>query len=397
MQIVNLDILKEPRRETLSVLAIGFRPFFLMGGISAIVLMLLWIGAYALGMPISSHYDLMQWHAHEMLFGFTVAVVSAFILTAPANWTGLPMPSGWPLGGMVLLWLAGRIIPFFPAHVPAWCLALVDIAFLPVLAAIVFRIVWKVRQWRNFVFPVLLGCMAVANGLAHARIRLSSGEAAGTELMLYLVLLLIVFIAGRVIPFFVGARLKGVTPRIYRWVEVLSIGSLVLLILADLCGVPSRWVAIICLCTAASHLVRLMGWHTSGVWRVPFLWILFLAYGWLVVGLVLKACAEWGWANPFVAKHAFTAGAIGVMIMGMMCRVTLGHTGRPMRASAGTISAFVLVNLSAVIRVVFPVFAPSGYVLWLKLSGAAWAGAFLIYLIVHGPMLLKPRADGRPG
>jgi len=381
-----------------AVLAYGFRIFFLLGALSAVLLIAAWIAVYAFGFHFANHFDLLQWHAHEMLFGFAVAIIAGFLLTAPGNWTGRTMPKGNVLGGLALLWLAGRVISFFSAYVPGWFIMIVDVSFLPALGWVVYSALrGAIHQRHNLILPFLLCVMTTANVLSHLRIRNSSGTAVGTELMLYLVLLLITIMGGRMIPGFTQGQFPNGTSRSYPWVDRLSVLSLIVLVPADLMGAPARVIATFCAIAGIAHAKRLIGWHTREIWRVPLLWILHTGYTWLVVGFFMKAGALIGMAPPLLFRHAFTAGTIGVIILGMISRITLGHTGRPLRLPRFIVTAFLLVNLCVVFRVIVPWMAPSHYLICLQLSAGAWIAAYGIYLIQYGPMLCRPRADGRPG
>jgi len=380
------------------VLAYGFRIFFLLGALSAVALMLSWISVYAFGFTFANHFNLIQWHAHEMLFGFVAAIMAGFLLTAPGNWTGRPMPKGLALGGLATLWLAGRIVSFFPAALPAWLIILVDILFLPAVGWVVYTALRGAKHQRhNLVFPVLTLVMAAANVMAHLGIRNQLGLAVGTEMMLYLSLLLVSVVGGRVIPGFTQGQFPQGTSKVLPWVDKCAIGSLLAVAVTDLLGAPGLLVAGFSVIAAIAHAVRLVGWHTREIWHVPLLWILHIGYGWLVAGFLLKAGTLFGVVPPLLFRHAFTAGAIGTIIFGMICRITLGHTGRSMRLPKFVVTAFASITAAVILRVVFPWLLPQHYLLWLKLSAAAWMFAFIIFLFQYGPMLWSPRADGRPG
>lgn len=382
----------------LAVLAYGFRIFFLLGALSSLLLVSAWIAVYAFGFRFANHFDLIQWHAHEMLFGFTTAIIAGFLLTAPGNWTGRAMPKGKVLGGLALLWLAGRIVSFFSAYVPGWLIMIVDVSFLPALSWVVYSALrGAIHQRHNLILPFLLCVMTTANVLSHLHIRNSSGTAVGTEFMLYLVLLLITIMGGRMIPGFTQGQFPSGKSRSYPWVDRLSVLSLIVLVPADLMGAPARVIATFCVIAGIAHAIRLIGWHTREIWRVPLLWILHTGYAWLVGGFFMKAGALIGMASPLLFRHAFTAGTMGVIILGMVSRITLGHTGRPLRLPRFMVTAFVLANLCVVFRVIVPWMAPIHYLICLQLSAGAWIAAYGIYLIQYGPMLCSPRADGRPG
>jgi uncharacterized protein involved in response to NO len=281
--------------------------------------------------------------------------------------------------------------------VPAWLFVWVDVSFLPIIAVIVFRTVWKVRQTRNLTSPILLILMTGANLLWHAGVRAPNGIALGTEAMLYLVLLLISVFGGRVIPFFVGRRLPATAPLVFPPLEWACPVALVGFAMADLVSAPASLVAILGVITAILHAVRWTGWHAPGVWCEPMLGVLFVGYAWLIIGLLLKVASLVGGLNPLVVRHAFAVGCIGTMTLGMMCRVTLGHTGRIIRASRCTFAAFVCITASALLRVGLPILFPSAYVPSLHASATLWTVSFALFVVGYGPMLIRPRVDGRPG
>ena len=401
MPVALLDMRGNRRQnsvQTAAALAMGFRIFFLLGALAAVVLVPLWMAVYAYGVALPPGVQPMQWHAHEMLFGFVAASMAGFLLTAPGTWTGRPMPKGATLGGLALLWLAGRVLPFFPSFIPGWLLLAVDAAFLPAVGWVVYRALRGLPgQRHNLVFPILLAVMTAANVLAHLQVRNRWGVAVGTEGMLYLVLILISLLGGRVIPGFTQGQIPHGKTRIHPALDRWSIGLLFALMVVDLAGAPSLWVAGLSLLTAGAHAARLVGWFTREIVGVPLLWVLHLGYGWMVLGLCMKAGALLGVCPPMLFRHAFTAGTAGGIILGMISRITLGHTGRPMRLPTGMPAAFFLINLAALLRVIFPWVSPVHTVFWLTLSSVAWTGAYGLFLWQEGPMLWRPRADGRPG
>jgi uncharacterized protein involved in response to NO len=380
------------------VFALGFRVFFLLGALAAVLLVPVWILMFVFGIPAPGHLVPMQWHAHEMLFGFAGAIIAGFLLTAPGVWTGRPMPRGAPVAGMAALWLAGRAMVLLPGLVPFWLLVAVDAAFFPVVGWAVYRVLrGDAGHRRNQVFPVLLLAMTGANLLSHFGVRNAMGVAVGTELMLYLVLVMIAVMGGRVIPFFTRNRFPHGTSRVHPWVEMPALAMLMAVIPADLLGAPAPVVAALCAAAAILHAMRLGAWYTREIRGVPLLWILHAGYAWLVIGLLLKAATALQWAPPLLWRHAFAAGTIGGIILGMICRVSLGHTGRPLEPPRIITAAFVAINAAVVLRVFLPWADPGHYRLWLVLSACAWVFAFGVFLVHYAPILCRPRADGRPG
>lgn len=387
------------KRINYALFALGFRPFFLLAGLFAVILMALWSAAFVTNHTLATYYGMVGWHSHEMIFGYAAAVMTGFLLTAVGNWTGIRTTSEAPLAALSALWLAGRIIPFFPAAIPLWLTALVDFLFFPALTVFLAIPLLRSRQRRNLFFIPLLGAFAPANLLVHLEVLgFAEGFArAGIFLGLDLIILLIVIMGGRVIPFFTERALPGVSPKRWPWVEWLSIGSVIAFIVAEFFLPHSILAGVIAGLAAASNALRLSGWYTEKFWSVPLLWVLHLGYGWIVAGFCLKVLAAAGLVSPQWTIHAFTVGGIGVLTLGMMARVSLGHAGRPLEASKSMAIGFALINLAAAARGLAPIFFPEWLLHLVALSGALWILSFAIFLEVYTPILIKPRIDGRPG
>lgn len=381
-----------------ALFALGFRPFFLLAALTAAVALGVWGFGQAAGWLPASHLPGVFWHSHEMLFGYTVAVIAGFLLTAVRNWTGMQTPTGAGLAALVLLWLAGRVLALMPAAVPAGLAAAVDLAFLPALATVLAVPVLRARQWHNLVFVVVLGVLTLANALVHlSALGLAATGRLGTYGALYLVILIISIVGGRVIPFFTASALPGAKAKRRAPVEWMVFAILGLFILADLIQPLSPASGVLAALLGAAHLLRLSGWYDRRIWSVPLLWVLFLGYGWVGVGFLMHALASAGLVSPLLAVHALTAGGIGVLTVGMMARVALGHTGRPMRPAPLTVAAFAILNLAAVVRVVLPALWPAAYAGFIAASTLLWVAGFAAFLLVYAPILLRPRVDGRPG
>ena len=379
---------------------LGFRPFFLLAGITALLLVPLWIYVYTLGGIEFAYYPAMaSWHSHEMIFGYTVAVIAGFLLTAVRNWTDLQTPRGVALASLVALWLAGRVLPFLSGTLPDWIIAAVDTAFLPVLAVTLSVPVIRRRQKHNLVFLFVLTALTVADMMVHLQILGFTQTTAnrGIHFAIYLIVLLIAILGGRVIPFFTEKGIAGAGTRRWTAVEYFSLGSLIVLTVLDLVHAAPLAVIVFAILAALGHGIRLFGWYQKTVWSVPLLWVLHLGYAWLVAGFVLKALSAAGLVNPMPAIHAFTIGGIGTITLGMMARVALGHTGRALRVGTAMTRAFVLANLAGLARVFLPIIVPEHYRAWIVLAGIFWSAAFAIFLISYASVLIQPRVDGRPG
>lgn len=379
-------------------LALGFRPFFLLAGYGALALMLVWLSLWHTGFAAELYYGRITWHTHEMLFGYTTAVIAGFLLTAVRNWTGQDTATGVLLGLLAVLWLAGRLLPWLPG-VPGIAIALVDLAFLPALALASLRPVWLGKNKVNRVFPLLLLAMAGANLLVHAQALGWTGATAarGTELMLDLVLILIVLVGGRVLPFFTEKAVPGSRPKRVAWLDAAGFVLLGALTLARLAEASATMTGGLAIAAGLAQAVRWLLWTHPGALRLPLLWVLHAGYAWLALGLVLQGLARLGWLPGSAATHALTAGAVGVFTLGMMARVALGHTGRPLQPGGAVHLAFWLINLAAAVRVLGPWLWPGWYVSWLLLAGLLWVVAFGVFAAVYTPILLRSRVDGRPG
>jgi uncharacterized protein involved in response to NO len=381
-----------------AILALGFRPFFLLAGLGAVALIALWMFAWMGRLPVAgAYYGTVGWHGHEMLFGYAAAVIAGFLLTAVRNWTGIDTPSGLPLAALAVLWLAGRAAALLP--LPGWAIAAVDLAFLPTIAIALYPALMRGKNRVNRLFLPLLGAMTMANGLVHLQaLGLTGGTAGrGTLVMLDLVLLLVLVVTGRVIAFFTERGIDGSTPRNRQWLEQLGFAAAIALAIADLAGAPSTVVGSLCAALAIQTIARELGWHDARVWRNPILWVLHAAVLWLALGFAMRAAASFGLVAPNVALHALTVGAIGVLTLGMMSRVTLGHTGRDMRAPGTVAAAFVLLNAAAFARGIAPALWPEHHLFFVHSAAGLWILAFALFLVAHAAMLWKPRVDGRPG
>ena len=377
--------------------ALGFRPFFLCAGLAGALLLVIWLCFLGGHVPANAYYGPIGWHSHEMLFGFTTAIIAGFLLTAVRNWTGINTITGKPLAALAGLWLVGRILPFLP--VPGGLIALVDLAFLPALALALRHPLMEAESKANRVFLVALGLATVANLLVHLQaLGVTTGSAiAGTGMMRYLILWILVIISGRIMPFFTRTGVPGVMPVNRDDIERLAVALLFALMVADVLS-PTSWVSgLIAAALAVVHVIRVKGWYDHKIWTSPILWVLYTAYFWLIASFALQALSTLGWVNPNLATHAFTYGTVGIFTMGMMSRVALGHSGRMLVTAKPINIAFMILNAGAFVRVLMPIVAPGQYNIWLYLSGGLWVVAFVIFSVIYVPILIRPRADGQPG
>ena len=382
----------------IALFELGFRPFFLAAGIAAAVFLLVFIVGYTNGKNISGYYGLVGWHGHEMIFGYVLAVVAGFLLTAVRNWTGVQTASGGVLVGLAGLWLLARVLPFFSGSIPHGMIAAVDFSFIPVLMVLIAIPLLRGGQKHNLILVVVLALMAVANGLVHSQLLdySTNTERTGTYLAIYVLVLLVVIISGRVVPFFIE-RGVGVSLKRHPKLDLFAIATVVMLAVAQVFAVGNMWIAGIALLTMIAHGLRLYSWHHRKLWSVPLLWVLYLAYLWIVTGFGLRGLEALGGVSSVMTLHAFTVGGVGVMTLGMMSRVALGHTGRELAIGKWLVGAFVLVNLAGVVRVFLPWFLEQWMTGLLVLAAVLWVFAFALFVVVYAPILIQPRVDGRPG
>lgn len=384
-----------------SLFAYGFRPLFLVAGLAAAVLVPLWVATLAFGLPLEPRWGGALWHGHEMLFGFVAAAIGGFLLTAVPSWTGQRGFGGAPLIAVTALWLAGRLAPFAPHGVSIWWIALVDLAYLPAIAAMIAPPLFRTKN-RNRVLLLVLGALTFVNAAFHCYAARGDAAAATHSLALGvdLVVVLTAIIGGRIVPAFTNGGLRGlgVTVRpALPWLEYLAIGATVAMLPVDWQWPGSTLAAIVALVAGAAHAVRAARWAPLRTGSVPLVWILHVGYAWIPLGLLLKGVALLTGAG-FAAfwQHALTAGALATMIFAVMTRASLGHTGRELTVGTPIVVAYVLLAAGALVRV-FGASTGLDYALVLAAAATLWSAAFVVFVAVYAPILTGPRADGRAG
>lgn len=384
-----------PEQRKFALFNLGFRPFYLAASIFAAVAILLWAAEYT-GIIAPVLRGDPVWHAHEMLYGYTIAVVVGFLLTAVRNWSGQPTPAGGWLAALLLLWIGGRVLVLSPFPLAS---AIVNAAF-PVAAAIgIARPLLRGRNRRNYFFVALLLAIGLASFGVHAsRAGLLTWPAlAGLQVGLDLVLFIMAVMGGRVIPMFTNNGIPGSNARRTPWVERVALGSVLALLALDVMQAPPALVALVAVVAALAHGTRLWLWQPWRTTHTPLVWVLHAAYAWIVLYLVLRALAALGWVAEPLATHALTIGAIGGMTIGMMTRTAKGHTGRPLVADGFETACYALVQLAAVVRVFGGLLLPQAYLATVVVSAVCWSSAFALYAIRYWPVLSRPRLDGKPG
>lgn len=374
---------------------LGFRPFYLLASFFSAISVLAWVVQLSGYLP-ATYLQGLQWHGHEMLFGFTIAVMAGFLLTAVRAWTGQPTPAGMPLMALAALWVLGRVLVLTPLATAA---AVVNAAFPVALAVAIGVPLARSRNVRNYFFVgllVLMGGLILALHLA-LQGAFELPPRLGLLLGLDLVLFIMAVMGGRVIPMFTNNGVPGAGATRHPIVEKIALGSVLVLFLADLLQAQSAVVAEIALIAAIAHGARFALWRSWRTLSTPLVWILHAAYAWIVVHLALRALSAAGWLGESFAIHALTVGAIGGLTLGMMTRTARGHTARPLQADVYELTCFLLIQAAAVVRVFGGMALPGLYFGSVQLSGLLWAAAFGLYAVRYWPVLTRPRLDGGPG
>lgn len=383
------------------ILRLGFRPLFLAAAGFSIVALITWAGVLTQSWNFEPYGGSYWWHAHEMLFGFVSTVVAGFLLTAVQSWTGVAGVKGARLLFLVLLWLSARILIFFNVGDASWWVGVVDLAFLPMAALFLALPIVKLRQYRNLFFIPILLLMTVSNAYMHYGIYSADSEwlAIGSRAMVILVTALMCVLGGRVFPMFTANGTKTKKVIAWGWLEKLSLFLMAVLVMifVFVIPLPRQVIAVVFLIAALAHLLRWVRWRFWVTFKTPLVWSLHLAYFCIPLGLALFAFHFMGYLPTFsLPMHVITVGGMGGMILSMMSRVSLGHTGRAIQASSLDAAAFGLIFLALIFRTFGAQWAAYSTES-LLIAAVLWCVAYGLFLIKYLPMLIRSRPDGRPG
>jgi len=364
----------------------GFRPFFLGAVSMAILTMIAWMGSYLFQWPIEvAGISTFQWHAHEMIFGYSMAVIAGFLLTAAQNWTGRETLAGKGLGWLFAGWALARLLMLAGTQFILYA-AIADLGFMLALCFAIARPIIKVRQKRQAPVLLILGLLSVANIVFYlgATGLLSQGARWGVYGGLYL------FTKGGVGH---PVEIKD-TPRN----DIVTLILYPLFALSELFFPQHAAGALLATGLIISNSIRVSGWHTLGIWQKPLLWGLFAAFIMINLGFLLRAMSLVTAISTFLPIHAFAVGGVGIITLSMMARVTLGHTGRNIHQAPPIVTpVLVAMVLATIIRVFMPLLDPAHFRLWVAVSASLWIISYAMFAGYFIPILLKPRADGKPG
>jgi uncharacterized protein involved in response to NO len=395
------------RQQPIPILRLAFRPFFLFGALFSVLAIGWWTWWWLNPSVWTPYGGAVWWHGHEMIFGFAAAIVVGFLLTAVQNWTGVPGLRGLPLGLLFGLWLAGRLLISFGGAIAAEVIIIVDSSFLLVAAMAMAYPVITAKRWRNLMFVPILLVLCGLNLTSHLALQsnpLLAMKALQTAVLL--ISLIIGIVGGRVMPMFttnglMTAGIKITKPEPKRWLELSSLLSLLLVVISSLIGfdqLPNAFNISLLAFTAITNSFRFLRWGFWRCWSVPLLWSLHLAYMFLPLGLIALLLVEIGLLeNISAALHCFTVGTIGGMILSMISRVSLGHTGRPLIAPKPMVLAFILLLLGTALRVILPGWFSAYSAVGIGLAGILWVTAFAIFCGCYAKVLISPKPDGTAG
>lgn len=383
-----------------AILAKGFRPFFVLAALHALMFVPLWIAVHSGALSVGDYFLPMSWHAHEMVYGYTAAVVAGFLLTAASNWTKRETATGPLLAALCVVWGLGRVAPLVATSLPPLAVAGLSCAFLPLLALVVARAILAAKSRRNYGIVGVVVALSLTQLWTHwgALTGRIEWQLAGPRVGVDVVIVLILVIGGRIIPIFTRNTTKAPNIRNHVALDRASIASALAFTAADVAMLQGPLLGALGALAAVLSLARMVHWGFGPSLKNPLLWVLHLGYVFVPLGFGMRAVAAFiPELGVSTALHLLTAGAIGTLTLGMMTRVSLGHTGRPLQTPKALSVAFALVIAAALLRVVGPLIGGRVAMPMVHSASSLWALAFLIYLIRIAPSLFRPRPDGRPG
>lgn len=384
-----------------SLFNLGFRPFFMGASVFAVISIAYWLrfnqGFFPLNLTILSPF---QWHAHEMIFGYSLAIIVGFLFTAVKNWTGRQTPHGVPLMMIFSLWVIARLLWLYNNHTIVLA-AFFDLLFITLSLIAIAKPILAAKKWKQLAVLSKLVFLGIANLLFYLSVLgyIDNQVHLSIYAGLYLVIGLILTIGRRIIPLFVQSGVsETVTLFNAKWLDLSSLACFLTFFITTLflthSLVPNITAGLMVIITT----IRIIGWYTPGVWKSPLLWSFYVSLVFIDIGFLLFALSGTFHVSPYLSTHAFAVGGIGVMTMGMMARVSIGHTGRNLKQPPKRLLlALILLTLAAIVRVLIPAFSTNAYFLWVNISGVLWLLSFGLFCITFIPIWTKPRVDNKYG
>lgn len=382
-----------------TILSFGFRPFFLLGAIWAALAMVIWVFMLAGQNVLPTAFDAVSWHAHEFLFGYLGAVLAGFLLTAVPNWTGRLPIVGWPLAGLVALWVAGRVAVAISALMPWWVVMAVDIGFLLVLAMVLGREIIAGKNWRNLAVLLLVLGMALANALYHIDAAGGGFAAGGIGLRIGLgaAVLMIALIGGRIVPSFtrnwLAQRRSPVLPVPFNRADRAVLALTLITLLVWIIRPTGYLTAGLCALAGIAHFWRMSRWSGHHTGAEALVWVLHAGYAFIPLGFISIAIGGLLPGMAPAAEHVWMAGAIGLMTLAVMTRASLGHAGKPLHATKAVTVLYVALIVSVLARFAAGGLPAQGWLL--QLAAGAWIAAFAGFAVLYWPILTRPKATQR--
>jgi uncharacterized protein involved in response to NO len=371
--------------------AMGFRVFFALAGLSALALIAVWNRISNGALHIDNYFPLALWHAHEMLLGFTSAVLAGILLTALKNTSKSAVINSDQLAVLSFVWIYGRVVPFYSDLLPDILIAGVDFAFLPLLVFWLIKPILNTGSYKYFGYLLLVSVMAVGNALIHAQVLGFTVLSAdlGVNLQIALIVIGLVFSAGWVLSSVMERSLSGVIYIQNPLLDVVAVASSIVAFICLILDVTGFLLALTALIALVINAARLATWFDRRILFVPLLWVLYLGYAWLILGFGLLVLAAYQVVTVSLALHAFAVGGIAAISLGLMSRLALGQAGRALKASNVMAIAFILINIAAVFLVLLPAVLPDWYSSFVVISSYSWLAAFSLFVVYYAPSLTE--------
>ena len=387
--------MKAISKRSIPLFALGFRPFYLLAAFWSVVAIMEWLMEISgSGIRDVGSIPGVQWHAHEMIFGFAATVIAGFALTAVRSWTGLDTPKGFTLMLLVVLWIAGRLGPLLSPY-----LAIFDVLFLPTIAIVIGKLIVQRKMARNLFLPLILSALGLFNGLFYLSAYGRMNVDANTILMasLFLIVMIEIMIGGRVIPSFTANAIAGLHQFKSKKLAAITLVCSAAAFLLWIFSVGNYLTSIVCFLAGCLQLLLQWGWRPLATVSKPMVWVLHAAYAWIPLGFIFLGLSSLGILSAYIALHAFGIGATGGLIIGMITRTAMGHTGRQINAGSIEKTCYTLVQFTAIIWMIAHLTTGIWFHATIGLAGVCWCLAFILYIYKYLPWLTRARFDGQAG